>query len=452
MFTLIISFLSAITCIGLVFIALGSGGIKPCVAAFGGDQFKLPEQAKQIATFFSLFYFSINAGSMISTFVTPILRSDVHCFDNQDCYPLAFGVPAVLMVASIVIFVVGRSMYISKPLQGNMIVKMFRCIKNARAMKKKEKGLTKREHWLDYAEETDGKQMVTDSKALLNVLFLYLPLPLFWTLFDQQGSRWTFQATRMDGELSESFSLKPDQMQVVNPLLILIFIPLYDAVIYPLLAKVGVRRPLQKLVLGGILAGVAFIVSAILELQLEKTYAVVPGAGQAQLRIYNGLSCDATVKFGNGFDSDQIIKSLGMYNKINFDSATGDIPYTVSAACDDFTEKQEKFKVASELAYSYYIRSNKVVEWKDSAEKSGSGFPTATVLSNTPSDLSIEFVDRSGTVQYSVATNQEKIEKKELMPDTYSIRVGGKVVAESIKLKLGGVQTFVISETVSVEE
>ncbi len=57
------------TVLGLVLIAVGTGGIKPCVAAFGGDQFKIPEQAKMLATFFSLFYMSINAGSLISTTV-----------------------------------------------------------------------------------------------------------------------------------------------------------------------------------------------------------------------------------------------------------------------------------------------------------------------------------------------------------------------------------------------
>lgn len=87
--------------IGLVLVAVGSGGIKPCVSAFGGDQFKLPEQAAQFATFFSLFYFTINFGSIFSTALTPVLRSDVHCFGYQDCYSLAFGVPAVLMIVSI---------------------------------------------------------------------------------------------------------------------------------------------------------------------------------------------------------------------------------------------------------------------------------------------------------------------------------------------------------------
>lgn len=87
--------------IGLVLIAVGSGGIKPCVSAFGGDQFKLPEQASQFATFFSIFYFAINSGSLLSTTFTPILRADVYCFGSNDCFPLAFGLPAVLMLVSI---------------------------------------------------------------------------------------------------------------------------------------------------------------------------------------------------------------------------------------------------------------------------------------------------------------------------------------------------------------
>lgn len=86
---------------GLLLIAVGTGGIKPCVAAFGGDQFVLPQQAHQLEKYFSLFYFSINAGSFISTALTPILREDVHCFGNDTCYSLAFAVPGVLMVTSV---------------------------------------------------------------------------------------------------------------------------------------------------------------------------------------------------------------------------------------------------------------------------------------------------------------------------------------------------------------
>jgi solute carrier family 15 oligopeptide transporter 1 len=117
-----------ITVLGLLLIGLGSGGIKPCVAAFGGDQFKIPEQAKQLATFFSLFYFSINAGSLISTYLMPVLRGDVHCFGDLSCFSLAFGVPGVLMVTSIIIFVCGKPLYVIKKPAGNVIVEVTKCI------------------------------------------------------------------------------------------------------------------------------------------------------------------------------------------------------------------------------------------------------------------------------------------------------------------------------------
>lgn len=121
---------------------------------------------------------------------------------------------------------------------------------------------------MDYADKKYSPKLIADVKVLMRVLVLYLPLPVFWALFDQQGSRWTLQATRMNGDMG-SWDIKPDQLQVLNPLLILAFIPLYDVAFYPALRLVGIRRPLQKLTLGGILAGIAFIISGVVELELE---------------------------------------------------------------------------------------------------------------------------------------------------------------------------------------
>lgn len=59
--------------IGLFLIALGTGGIKPCVSAFGGDQFTA-DQSHLLQNFFSVFYFAINAGSLLSMLITPVLR------------------------------------------------------------------------------------------------------------------------------------------------------------------------------------------------------------------------------------------------------------------------------------------------------------------------------------------------------------------------------------------
>jgi len=80
--------------------SIGAGGIKPCVSAFGGDQFVLPDQEHHLQMFFSMFYFIINLGSLLSSSITPELRKSVQCFGKDSCFPLAFGVLAMLMVIS----------------------------------------------------------------------------------------------------------------------------------------------------------------------------------------------------------------------------------------------------------------------------------------------------------------------------------------------------------------
>lgn len=55
-------------------------------------------------------------------------------------------------------------------------------------------------HWMDWASDRYDAQLIEDIKALFKVLFMFLPLPVFWTLFDQQGSRWVLQAGQMDGD------------------------------------------------------------------------------------------------------------------------------------------------------------------------------------------------------------------------------------------------------------
>lgn len=81
------------TMLSLILIALGCGALKPCFAAFAGDQFKMPEQEHMISKFFLIFYLSINIGSLISILLTPYLR-DMSCLGSNSCYPLAYLVVA----------------------------------------------------------------------------------------------------------------------------------------------------------------------------------------------------------------------------------------------------------------------------------------------------------------------------------------------------------------------
>ncbi|CAH1102183.1 unnamed protein product [Psylliodes chrysocephalus] len=146
--------------IGLSLIAIGTGGIKPCVAAFGAEQFTLPAQKDMLMHFFSIFYFTINLGGFVGMTLTPIMKKAVTCFGEDTCYALGFGFPAALMLMAI-------------------------------STKFKER--TRSDHWLDKAKGKFNTKLIEDMKVVCAILLLYTPLPIFWSLFDQQGSRWTFQ-------------------------------------------------------------------------------------------------------------------------------------------------------------------------------------------------------------------------------------------------------------------
>uniref|UniRef100_A0A4W6E4S7 Solute carrier family 15 member 1 n=1 Tax=Lates calcarifer TaxID=8187 RepID=A0A4W6E4S7_LATCA len=255
----------ALSMVGLILIALGTGGIKPCVAAFGGDQFG-DHQEKQRSTFFSIFYLSINAGSLLSTVITPILRAqECGIHTQQKCYPLAFGVPAALMVVALIVFIVGSGMYNKTAPQGNIMVKVCRCIGFAikNRFRHRSSQYPKRAHWMDWAEEKYDKLLIAQVKMVLKVLFLYIPLPMFW------GSRWTLQATTMNGDFG-ILIIQPDQMQTVNPILILILVPIMDSIIYPLIAKCKLNfTPLKRMTVGMFFAALAFVAAALVQIQID---------------------------------------------------------------------------------------------------------------------------------------------------------------------------------------
>ncbi|XP_059776981.1 solute carrier family 15 member 2 isoform X2 [Balaenoptera ricei] len=302
--------------VGLSLIALGTGGIKPCVAAFGGDQFE-EKHAEERTRYFSVFYLSINAGSLISTFVTPMLRGDVQCF-GKDCYALAFGVPGLLMVIALVVFAMGSKIYRKPPPEGNIVTQVVKCIWFAisNRFKNRSADIPKREHWLDWAAEKYPRHLIMDVKALTRVLFLYIPLPMFWALLDQQGSRWTLQATRMNGNLG-FFVLQPDQMQVLNPFLVLIFIPLFDLVIYRLVSKCGINfTSLRKMAVGMILACLAFAVAATVEIKINEMAPPQPDSQEIFLQVLNLADNEVEVTVLGDENNSLLAESIKSFQKM----------------------------------------------------------------------------------------------------------------------------------------
>uniref|UniRef100_A0AAQ5ZYH2 Solute carrier family 15 member 1 n=1 Tax=Amphiprion ocellaris TaxID=80972 RepID=A0AAQ5ZYH2_AMPOC len=292
----------ALSMLGLLLIALGTGGIKPCVAAFGGDQFE-DHQEKQRSTFFSIFYLSINAGSLLSTLITPILRGRI-----TDHFPVCVFA---------VVFIVGSGMYNKTAPQGNIMVKVCKCIGFAisNRFRHRSSQYPKRHHWMDWAEEKYDKLLIAQVKMVLKVLFLYIPLPMFWALFDQQGSRWTLQATTMNGNF----------VSTVNPILILVLVPIVDSLVYPLIAKCKLNfTPLKRMTVGMLLAGLAFVAAALVQLQIDQTLPTFPSSTVGQAKFINMINGNINITAG----SNPI--TLDAFSVLHDDYLTFDEPFNLN--------------------------------------------------------------------------------------------------------------------------
>ena len=206
---------------GLALVAIGSGGIKPCVSAHVGDQFGRSNR-HLLERVFGWFYFAINFGSFFSTLLTPWLLE--HYGSGW-----AFGVPGILMAVATVVFWLGRNRFVHVPPRGAA-----------------------------YFRETFGPEGLT---AIASLVPLYLLVAVFWSLYDQTGSAWVQQAQQMNRRLLGIDWLE-SQIQAVNPLLVLLFIPLFGFVIYPAVGRVLDFTPLRRILVGFVLAIAAFAISA----------------------------------------------------------------------------------------------------------------------------------------------------------------------------------------------
>jgi POT family proton-dependent oligopeptide transporter len=213
---------------GLALICIGSGGIKPCVSAHVGDQFG-KKNHHLLTRVYNWFYFSINFGSFFSTLLTPWLLE--HYGPHW-----AFGVPGVLMAIATLMFWLGRNQFVHIPAAG----------------------------WGFFKEAFSRDGII----ALCKLIPLFTFIAVFWSLYDQTSSSWVLQAEQMNLNFL-GINWLQSQVQAVNPVLILIFIPLFTLVIYPWLNRVFPLSPLRKIGLGMLLMTASFGLTTLIQTWID---------------------------------------------------------------------------------------------------------------------------------------------------------------------------------------
>jgi len=309
---------------GLIMIAIGAGGIKPCVSAHVGDQFGTGNK-HLLMQIFNWFYFSINVGAAASSFLTPILLAKYGPW-------LAFGLPGVLMALATFIFWLGRNNFVHVPAAG----------------------------WTKFKEETfspDGK------RALKNLAPLFLLfVPVFWAIFDQTGSAWVLQAESLNRDFL-GITWYKSQIQVVNPILILTGIPFFTYVVYPLTAKIFEPTPLRKIGFGFIFTALSFGLSALIETWITaKSGSVISGlwaqigqAGDAPAKLAEVIQ----IARDSGMTQEQIQPFLTNMPNISwqflayFILTAGEI--MVSIVCLEFAYTQSPKKMKSFIMGIFFL-------------------------------------------------------------------------------------------------
>ncbi|MEO6227215.1 MAG: oligopeptide:H+ symporter [Thermomonas sp.] len=308
---------------GLFLIALGSGGIKPLVVSFCGDQFTTAN--KHLAKIvFDAFYWTINFGSFFASLLMPLFLRNLGP-------SIAFGIPGVLMLIATIIFWLGRGKYIRvPPSRGEDPDSFYNVARTALTTQASGQGRggllmagfgvalalfmlaswaahawfgVEVSYWpegfhfvitaclalgaliafggmgvsmqLERAREQHPDAAVDGVRAVLRILIVFALTTPFWSLFDQKASTWVIQGKSMTvpHELWwwPSWLVKEaSQMQALNPLLIMMLIPFNNLVLYPALRRMGWEpTALRRMGWGIVFAGIAWIIAGWIQLQID---------------------------------------------------------------------------------------------------------------------------------------------------------------------------------------
>jgi POT family proton-dependent oligopeptide transporter len=213
---------------GLALIALGAGGIKPCVSAFVGDQYG-PTAKDRLSRVYGLFYASINFGAMFGFALIPWTR-------DHHGYRWAFAIPGIFMGIAAAVFWAGSKSYTRVPI----------------------------------TPPDPSASGTADLATVGRIALILSPVPVFWALYDQINTSWVTQGTRMTPFEVIGFRFDAERIQSVSALLVLIWVPILTFGVYPWANHRGWNlTPLKRMGAGFVFASLSFVLCAWLQSRIQ---------------------------------------------------------------------------------------------------------------------------------------------------------------------------------------
>ncbi|KAF6140990.1 hypothetical protein GIB67_006619, partial [Kingdonia uniflora] len=284
-----------------VFMSIGAGGIRPCSLAFGADQLdneENPKNERVLQSFFNWYYVSVGVSAMIAvTFIVYI--------QDKKGWRVGFGIPAILMFLSAILFFVGSRLYVkmkaNKSLltgfaqvlvvsvknrhlafppknidgwyhhdKGSKVVTpsdRIRCLNKACIIRNPEKDL-----YIDGSALQPWNlctvEQVEELKALVKVIPLWSTGIMIAVTLSQHSFP-VLQASTMDRHVTSSFEIPAGSFSVFAILTLTIWVALYDLILVPIVSRfTGLPRGIglkERMGIGLFISIIATAVSAMVE-------------------------------------------------------------------------------------------------------------------------------------------------------------------------------------------
>nr|ADQ43189.1 oligopeptide transport protein [Schrenkiella parvula] len=293
----------AVLFLGLYLIALGTGGIKPCVSSFGADQFDHTDPSERVrkASFFNWFYFSINVGAFVSSTLLVWVQENYG-------WELGFMIPTVFMGLATASFFLGTPLYRFQRPRGSPITRACQVL--VAAYRKLNLKVPEEDHtlFLDKAamiSEDDAKlgavpdpwklctvTQVEEVKILLRLIPIWASGIIFSVLHSQIYTLFVQQGRSMKRTIG-LFEIPPATLGMFDTASVLISVPIYDRLIVPFVRRfTGLAKgftDLQRMGIGLFVSVVSLAVAAIVEttrLRLARDLDLMESGDTVPLTIF----------------------------------------------------------------------------------------------------------------------------------------------------------------------